>query len=49
MEEILIGIGNYGFPILISAYLLIRMESKIDGLSNSINELSKNILKTKQN
>lgn len=46
MEEILIGIGNYGFPILISAYLLIRMENKLDGLCESINELSKIISKS---
>lgn len=47
MEDILIGIGNYGFPIIITGYLLLRMEGKLDNLSNSINELSKNIIKTK--
>lgn len=47
MEEILNGIANYGFPILISAYLLVRMECKLDTLSKSIDDLSKNILKGK--
>ena len=47
MEEIFLNIGNYGFPILVTAYLLLRMENKIDNLSNSINELSKNIIQSK--
>ena len=47
MEEIFLNIGNYGFPILVTAYLLLRMKNKIDNLSNSINELSKNIIQSK--
>lgn len=46
MEEILIGISNYGFPIIITGYLLFRMENKIETLTNSINDLSNNISKT---
>ncbi|MCE9674394.1 YvrJ family protein [Paraclostridium bifermentans] len=42
-SEIQTLIANVGFPIAISMYLLIRIESKLQGLSDSINELSKNI------
>lgn len=37
-------IANLGFPIAISMYLLVRIEGKLSCLSDSINELSKNIL-----
>lgn len=33
-------ISEVGFPILITFYLLSRMETKIDQLSQSINELT---------
>lgn len=45
MEELLIQVGNYGFPILITIYLLMRMENKLTSLTESITELSKNISK----
>lgn len=38
-------IANLGFPIAISLYLLVRIEGKLQGLTDSINELSKNIIK----
>lgn len=41
MEELLKQIANYGFPAAISVYLLIRIEGKLEKLSESINELSK--------
>ncbi|WP_082007800.1 YvrJ family protein [Terrisporobacter othiniensis] len=44
MENIATMIANLGLPIAISMYLLIRIESKMQGLTDSINELSKNIL-----
>lgn len=44
MENIATMIANLGFPIAISMYLLIRIETKMQGLTDSINELSKNIL-----
>ena len=44
MDNISAMIANLGFPIAISIYLLIRIESKMQGLTDSINELSKNIL-----
>ena len=37
-------IANVGFPIAISMYLLVRIEGKLTILTDSINELSKNIL-----
>jgi hypothetical protein len=40
MEELLKSIGNVGFPIAVAAYLLIRIESKLDNLSSSIKQLS---------
>lgn len=43
----LIGlIGNVGFPVAISAYLLIRLEKQMQNLSSSINKLN-TIISTK--
>ncbi|WP_143318403.1 YvrJ family protein [Clostridium sp. HBUAS56017] len=39
-------IGNVGFPVAVSAYLLIRLEKQINGLSSSINKLN-TIISTK--
>ena len=33
------AIGNLGFPIVITIYLLVRFEKKIEKLSSGINEL----------
>lgn len=41
MEEILNLVGNFGFPIAVSAYLLVRIERKLNELSTSIMELAK--------
>lgn len=41
MEEIYSGIANLGFPIVISIYLLVRIEGKLNQLTDSIMELSK--------
>ncbi|MBQ3421404.1 MAG: YvrJ family protein [Romboutsia sp.] len=40
-------IANVGFPIAISMYLLIRIEGKLTCLTDSINELSQNIIRIK--
>lgn len=37
-------IANLGFPIAISLYLLIRIEGKLQALTDSINDLSHNII-----
>ncbi|WP_455537818.1 YvrJ family protein [Terrisporobacter sp.] len=38
-------VANLGFPIAISLYLLVRIEGKLQALTDSINELSHNITK----
>lgn len=43
MNEIYSHIANLGFPIVISIYLLVRIEGKLNELTESINELSKAI------
>jgi hypothetical protein len=43
MEEFLVQISNFGFPIVVSAYLLIRIEKKLADLSYNINELARAI------
>ncbi len=41
MENLLQQISNYGFPMAVSVYLLVRIEGKLEFLSHSIMELSK--------
>ena len=48
MEELLSQIGNFGFPIILSMYLLIRIEGKIETLSATITHLS-NVLEKQNN
>lgn len=43
MEDIYSSIANLGFPIVLSIYLLVRIEGKLNQLSESIMELSKTI------
>lgn len=40
MEELISQIGNFGFPIVLSMYLLIRIEGKMEQLSTSIIKLT---------
>ena len=40
MEEWITSVSNYGFPIVVSIYLLIRLETKLDYLTESIHELT---------
>lgn len=40
MEEILQQISNLGFPIILSMYLLTRIEGKMEELTKSIQKLS---------
>ncbi len=44
MNELVDFIGNVGFPIAITLYLLIRIEGKLELLTESINNLSKTII-----
>lgn len=41
MEEFLKAVGNFDFPIVVSVYLLIRIEGKLEKLSESIVALTK--------
>jgi hypothetical protein len=41
VEDFLKAIANYGFPIVITAYLLIRMEAKLVRLAVAITDLAK--------
>lgn len=45
MEEMAEFITNFGFPIVITFYLLIRTESKMENLTNAIQDLNKIIQK----
>lgn len=44
MESLFTNVANLGFPIVISIYLLVRIEGKLDNLTESINNLSKVII-----
>ena len=50
MEDFILQMSNFGFPIAVSMYVLMRLESKMDSLTESINELTltieKNIIKS---
>lgn len=41
MEEFFNQIANLGFPIAVATYLLVRVETKLSKLTDSINELSR--------
>lgn len=47
MEQMLGLIANLGFPIVVSIYLLVRIENRLDILTQSIQELSKTISQLK--
>ena len=39
-KELISLIGNLGFPVAITAYLLVRLEKQINSLASSINKLN---------
>ncbi len=45
-NDLLNMIGNLGFPIAVSVYLLVRLESRLEVLTQSINNLSNVINKS---
>jgi hypothetical protein len=45
MEEIWGQVGNLGFPVVLSIYLLVRIEKKLDMLTEAINNLGRAIEK----
>ena len=44
VDDIDTHIANLGFPIALSVYLLVRIEAKLNQLTESINELSRAII-----
>ena len=48
METLLPQVANYGFPMVLSWYLLVRMEGRLDRLTDSINSLARSIAAGKQ-
>ena len=47
LDQMLTAAANYGFPMLISCYLLVRMENKIDQLSANLDALTRVIAAAK--
>ena len=39
LNEVLQSASNYGFPMLISCYLLVRMENRMNELTEALNKL----------
>lgn len=46
-NDLITMVGNVGFPIAISVYLLVRIEGKMEALTNSINNLTNTISSSK--
>jgi len=40
MDEMAGLLGNFGFPVAVSVYLLVRLEGKVEELTESIHGLS---------
>jgi len=40
MELFWTQVGNYGFPMIVTIYLLVRIEKKLDELTAAISRLS---------
>ncbi|MCX5975858.1 MAG: YvrJ family protein [Coprothermobacterota bacterium] len=47
MESILTLIANFGFPIVVSAYLLVRIEGKLEKLTAAITDLDQVVVALK--
>ncbi|MDS1029671.1 YvrJ family protein [Bacillota bacterium LX-D] len=43
MDTLLAQFANYGFPMVVAAYLLVRVEKKLDDLTTAITELQQAI------
>jgi hypothetical protein len=43
LEQVLGMIANMGFPIVISVYLLVRIENRMENLTESIQSLARAI------
>jgi hypothetical protein len=40
LELFVSTVGNFGFPLVLAIYLLLRFEKKIESLTDAIHELS---------
>lgn len=47
MEQILNAVANFGFPIAVTVYLLVRVEGRLEQLTNSIYKLSETLASIK--
>ena len=45
MDELMPLVANLGFPIVVSLYLLIRVERKLEELTACVKEANKNLAK----
>lgn len=43
MDELFAQVANYGFPMVVAIYLLVRVEKKLDALTAAIVSLEKAI------
>ena len=41
MEQLLSYCSSYGFPMVVAAYLLVRIEGRLEKLAASINDLAR--------
>ena len=41
MNELLMSVANYGFPMVVASYLLVRIEARLGALDASIQELTR--------
>lgn len=46
MENLWVQIGNYGFPMVVAFYLLVRVEKKLDDLTVAIQALVQTLNRT---
>lgn len=43
IDQFLSKISNFGFPLILAVYLLLRFEKKLERLTNAISNLEKTI------
>ncbi|MCI6085885.1 YvrJ family protein [Selenomonas sp.] len=43
MQDMMVAIGNFGFPMVVTAFLLVRIEGKLGQLNDSIQLLTRTI------
>lgn len=43
MDEIMTYVSGYGFPIVVSGYLLVRIEERLKELDRTIGDLARSI------